>query len=72
MIYTYRCTRCSYLFEEVQTVKEYIADKSNKKRCPECKRLMTPSRVISQPIPIIYIGEGFTLRKKENEPSRLS
>jgi putative FmdB family regulatory protein len=68
-VYTYRCTRCAHLFEETQSIKEYVADHSNKKKCPKCEKVMTPSRVIMYPVTAIYRGEGFTLRKKENESS---
>jgi putative FmdB family regulatory protein len=67
--YNYRCTECSCLFYEVQSIKDYIADISNRKTCPRCGKKMQPSRVIGYPLAIIYRDDGFTLRKKENEPS---
>jgi predicted nucleic acid-binding Zn ribbon protein len=68
-VYSYRCTLCANLFEEEQTIKEYIATVDNRKKCPKCKKTMVPSRVIMYPITAIYRGDGFTLRKKENESS---
>jgi len=68
-VYSYRCTLCTKLFEEEQSIKDYIADQSGVKECPHCHKVISPSRVIMYPVTAIYRGEGFTLGVKEDESS---
>jgi len=65
-VYSYRCTLCTKLFEEEQSIKDYIADQSGIKKCPVCHKVMSPSRVIMYPITAVYRGNGFTLRKEQD------
>ena len=63
-VYDYRCTLCTKLFQEEQSIKDYIEETSNKKVCPICGKKMIPSRVIMYPVTAVYRGDGFTLKKE--------
>jgi NAD-dependent SIR2 family protein deacetylase len=72
MLYTLRCTDCRHVFDIDMLLSQYVEfiDSANSMYvCPKCRKTMHPTRVIMYPITAIYKGDGFTLRKKENEPS---
>jgi putative FmdB family regulatory protein len=69
-VYSYRCTNCSDIFDETMSFKEY-AVQPDRKRCPFCKKLMIPSRIIHPPL-VLWKSDGFYItdnRKKDDEPS---
>jgi putative FmdB family regulatory protein len=64
-VYNYRCQNCQHKYDVILTIAEYGSVHPS---CPECKT-DNVRRVISNPATVIYLDDGFTLRKKNNENS---
>jgi len=58
MIYTFKCNRCSGIFDEPLSIRDYIDTGMSRRRCPHCGKIITPVRVITIPT-IVYNGNGF-------------
>jgi DNA-directed RNA polymerase subunit RPC12/RpoP len=69
MVYSYRCSLCNKIFDIEESIKSYIQTDGLARACPHCYHIMTPVRIITYPITAIYKGDGFTLRKKEDDNS---
>jgi predicted nucleic acid-binding Zn ribbon protein len=68
-VYTFRCSNCDELVEKEMSMKVYasVANKAGvSTRCPSCSKISKLKRVITLAIPVVYMDDGFTLRKKSD------
>lgn len=61
-IYNYRCDDCQKEYSLELSVKDLDTSKETSlKRCPKCKS-SKGTRIIKQSVPVVYKGDGFTLK----------
>lgn len=65
--YDFRCDNCSAEFEKFLAFDDVNQNPHRAKtKCPKCQSART-HRIIKNPTPVVYKGEGFTKKSKEKE-----